>query len=228
MHLTERDQEFLDREIRAFRIVTKQHVRDFCGGSDDAAKKLLGRLKDYVAPQPFVANKKVYGPTALTARLFGAPEEIANPVGEQALATVIGVSGFCHQGAAARPRYTRREFKEDFPPDWVEEHLGKDYYSDFYLDREGKRVRLGRIAVDLGGDCQRFVRKYRGRIRQWKRSEGLGEVIRSGLFALAIVVPNEPKRQAIEDAIREQPLGVWVRVEVVSELGELLMGGFKK
>jgi hypothetical protein len=224
IELTERDRSFMDG-LRRFRVMSKPIIQDtYCEGSADAAKKLVARLKDFVASEPFAGNRKYYRLTPAGARLVGAPEEVGRPLGPQALAKALGVLKFCLPGSARRFRYTRPEFIQDFP-EFVEELLGKDYYSDYYLDDDGVRVRFGRIVVDLGGDYQRLLQKCRGYIKRGFRTPGFRELLDGELFALAIVVSNVQKRQAIEDAVHKDPIRAWLRIEVVSELGELLLGG---
>jgi hypothetical protein len=36
------------------------------------------------------------------------------------------------------------------------------------------------------------------------------------------VVPSDEKRQGIKDALKQRPLRAWLRIEVVSELGQLI------
>jgi hypothetical protein len=215
IELTERDRAVLDH-IRRYRITVSRTLQEqFCDRSENAAKKLVARLRDYVASETLVGNSVYYRLTPLGARLLGAPEEIAQPLGVQALPRAFGVLAFCCNGQTQRWRYTRPEFGEDFP-ELAEEMLKNDYYLDFYMDSDGMTVRLGHILVDLGGSCEQILKKCRGRIRRYQRT------IPAELFAIAIVVPSDEKRQGIKDALKQRPLRAWLRIEVVPELGQLI------
>ena len=195
------------------------------GNSDDAVKKLLQHLKPYVVSAPLFGKSVYYRLTPAGAKLMGAPEEIANPLGAQALPKAFGVLWFCCAAGQNRPRYLRSEFAADFP-DLVVPFAAEDYFLDFYLDRSrDQTVRLGHLVIDLGGDYQKLVAKVRGRVKRWLRDGTLSQLISAGHIAVAIVVPTEEKRQAIQAALKDRPLAVWVRIEVCPDLANLLVRG---
>ncbi len=221
--LTDRRQMALEH-IRRFRISSAQVLQErFCGGSENVLKKLLAGLREFVASETLFGKYVYYRLTPAGARLMGAPEEIGRPLGAQALPKAFGIFAFCCLGPVSRWRYTRPEFAEDFP-ELTEELMGDDYYLDFYLDHDGQTVRFGHLIVDLGSDYQKLLQKCRGRVRRGLRTPVLSEIIANDLFAIAVVVPNEEKRRAIEEALKRQPLRAWIRIEVVAQLGQLLAG----
>ena len=164
---------FSDREraalelIRRYRIVTAMILTlVICEGSENICKKLLMRLQDYIVSEPLGPKTKYYRLSALGAKQLGAPEEIARPLGPQALPKAIGILGFCRGGDVKRERYTRQEFVEDFP-ELVPNLLGRDYHTDFFLDHDGEQARFGQIVVDLGGDHKKLISKCRVKLREY-------------------------------------------------------------
>ena len=113
--LTERDRSILNH-LRRYRLDTaKGLAKGFCDGSADAVKKIAQRLQDYIASEPLYGKTVYYRLTAGGARLVGAPEEAARPLGHQALPKAFGILAFCCHGPVKRERYTRAEFLEDLP-----------------------------------------------------------------------------------------------------------------
>jgi hypothetical protein len=215
---------FNERERAALELIRRQRVAtasiltaEVCGGSENICKKVLMRLENYVASEPLGPKTKYYRLTAPGAKQLGAPEEIARPLGPQALPKAVGILGFCRGGSVKRERYTRQEFIDDFP-ELVTELLGRDYHTDFFLDHDGTHARLGQICVDLGGDCKKLVSKCRVKLREYLDVPNIRDIVAEGLFTWAIVVAEEEKAQAIRLLLNQNPLRARVIVESSTEL----------
>jgi hypothetical protein len=204
--------------LRVYRATTSNIVTSLiCGGSESSSKKLLARSRDIVASDPLGPKTVIYRPTPLGAKQIGAPEEIARPLGPQALPKAIGILGFCCGGPVQRQRYTRTEFIEDFP-ELVKDFLGKDYHTDFFLDFDGEHTRLGQIVVDLGGDYRKLISKCRMKLREYLEIPNIKDIVADGFFTFALVVAEEEKAKAIRLALAQKPLRARVIVETSSEL----------
>jgi len=226
--LTERERAALDL-IRRYRAVTFEVLcARICDGSESATKKLIARLREYIASDPLGTKTVYYRLTPAGAKLLGAPEEISRPLGPQALPKALGVLDFCCGGAEQRQRYTRQEFLDDIP-DLSKDLLGKDYHSDFYIDFDGAQARLGQIVVGLGGDYKKLLSKCRIKLREYLDLPHVRDIVSDGLFAVAIVVAEEEKAQAIRLALKQKPLRARVIVETSAELRKcpLQLGGFE-
>src|SRR5262245_3568894 len=113
--ITERERsamELLRRQRVATAEVITAHV---CDNSESAAKKLIARLQPFIASDPLGPKTKYYRLTPAGAKHLGAPEEIARPLGPQALPKALGILDFCYGESTHRMRYTRQEFIDDFP-----------------------------------------------------------------------------------------------------------------
>ncbi len=215
---------FSDRDRAALELLRRQRIAtadiisaEVCGGSESALKKLIMRLRDYIASEPLSSKFVYYRLTPLGAKQIGAPEEIARPLGPQALPKTAGILGFCLGGAIKRERYTRQEFIDDFP-ELVSELLGKDYHTDFFLDYHEGQTRLGQISVDLGGDYKKLVSKCRVKLREYLDVPHIKDIVAEGLFTWAMVVAEPEKAQAIRLTLNQNPLRARVIVESSAEL----------
>jgi hypothetical protein len=226
--ITERERIGLDH-LRTYRASTSEMMtKRVCAGSESATKKLVARLRDYIASDPLGPKTVSYRLTPAGAKLLGAPEEISRPPGPQALPKALGILDFCCGGSELRKRYLRQEFLEDFP-ELAEELLGKDYHTDFYLDFDGEQARLGQIVVDLGGDYKKLISKCRVRLREYLDLPHIRDIVSDGLFTFAIVVAEEEKAQAIRLALKQKPLKARVLVETSAELRKcpIQLGGLE-
>lgn len=223
MQLTVRDKGLLEI-FRRHRFVAKSVLLRLFEGSESALHKWVKRCSAYVASESPFSGFTYYRLTATGARFLGVPEEAAKSPNVQGLQRAIGVLFFCFASEPPRWRYTRPDFSEDFPEVAQELHAEELYFLDFCLDVSDE-VRLGEIVVDYGGDFQRLLQKLNGRLRRYIRTcKSLRELVEAGLFCFGIVVSNEEKRRAIEDAIERKPLKAFVRVLACSEIGDVLSG----
>jgi hypothetical protein len=228
MALTALDRAALDL-IRRYRAVTFEVLcKRICDGSESATKKLIARLREYIASDPLGTKTVYYRLTPAGAKLLGAPEEISRPSGPQALPKSLGIVDFCCGGSELRQRYTRQEFLDDFP-ELTKDLLGKDYHTDFFVDFDGAQARFGQIVVDLGGDYKKLISKCRVKLREYLDLPHIRDIIADGLFTFAIVVAEEEKAQAIRLAVQQKPLKARVIVETSAELRKcpLQLGGFE-
>jgi hypothetical protein len=203
--------------LRRYRISTASIIASqVCGNSENATKKLILRSREYLASDPLGPKTVYYRLTPAGAKLIGAPEEIARPLGPQALPKTLAILGFC-AGSAIRERYTRNEFIEDLP-ELAKDLLGRDYHTDFFVDFDGQDARLGQIVVDLAGDYKKLISKCRVRLREYLDLASVRDIVADGLLTFAIIVAEEEKAQAIRLALKEKPLRARVIVETSAEL----------
>lgn len=222
MSLTDRDQEILEH-VRRYRLTTTEALRKFffpeakAGAEKNVLRRLVG---DYLQARPLYAKKVYYQLTPSAARTLGEPEELAEPLGPQALVRWYGVFAFCCLGAKEEVSvFTRREFASAFLPFADHVDLTQSHY---YLDNDGATIRLGQIVVEQGGEYQRLINKCRRIIERGREIPGLQEIIADELFVIALVIAEESKCQALSNQLRKNPLPTWCRIKVVPELSYLM------
>lgn len=225
MQITDRDQQILEH-VKRYRITTSDILQGlfFAENQPGSVKNVLKRLKndDYLQSQPLFQKRVYYQLTAKSARYLGETEDAAKPLGPQALIRRYGVLAYCCQVANGRQakRLTRQEFEQAFPHFFQEIDIGQ---TDYYLDRHGETVRLGQLVIDLGGDYQRLANKCRNEIVDRAiHVSGLKELLTEKLFVLTLVVGEESKQKALLNLFQKKPLPVWMRVETVPELVQLI------
>jgi hypothetical protein len=212
-------------QVARYRMTTREILKQRFFGDDleglkAAIKKLTGEGR--LQALPLYRTTKYYALTPSQAKFMGLPEEVAEPLGPQALPKAFGVLYFCCQRTKEYPRYVRPEFLADFPE--LQSLCGeKKHYLDLFLDEDAGQARLGIIHVDLGGAYERLVRTCIKIVREGLKREGLREVIDDGLLTIALVTANETKRSVLEEAAaRENLPGTIVRVQVVPTLQNLI------
>jgi len=216
METTTDPQKVLFELLRRYRIATASLITEHvCGGSENATKKLILRSRDYVASAPLGPKTVYYRLNPAGAKLIGAPEEIARPLGPQALPNALAICGSCV--GKGRERYTRQDFCIDFP-ELAKDLVGKEYHTDFFLDFDGEHARLGLMVVDLWGDFRKLISKCRVRLREYLDVPGIRDIVVEGLLTVAIIVAEPEKADVIRLALKEKPLRAKVIVETSSEL----------
>jgi len=221
MPLTERDEEIL-KHVARYRLTTTEALRRLFfpdakpGGEKNVLRRLTG---EYLQPQPLYGKRVYYQLTPTAAKTLGETEESATPFGPQALVRLYGVLAFCCLGNTVKPVFTRTEFIQAFSRFADLLDLGQNH---FYLDSDGRTVRLGQILVEQGGEYQRLLNKCRKLIDRGRELPGFQEIIADELFVIAIVLAEDSKREMLQAQLRKNPLPVWCRVEVVSDLGNLM------
>jgi hypothetical protein len=219
--LTERDRALLDH-MRRYRITIPDAVESVvCNGDENAAKKLVHRLNDYVASEPLGSREVYYRLTPAGAKFVAAPGEVSRPLGPQALPKAIGILAYCCLAEEKRQRYVRQEFMEDFP-ELVKSLLGKDFHTDYFLDFHEGQARFGEIVVELGGDYKKFLSKCRARLREYLDIPHLRDIVVEGLFSFAIITGEEAKAEAMRAELAQKPLESRVSVEVAPVLNKCL------
>lgn len=221
MQITERDTDIL-RHVARYRLTTSEVLRRqyFPTAKPGGEKNVLRRLTgDYLQARPLYGKRVYYQLTAAAARTLGESEEHSLPHGPQALVRLYGTLAFCCLGARARMVFTRAEFIHAFPSFADRLDLGQ---SHFYLDDDGRTVRLGQILVEQGGDYLRLLNKCRRLVERGREIPGLRDIIADELFVMALVIAETSKRDMLYAQMRKNPLPVWCRVEVVPTLGQLM------
>jgi hypothetical protein len=221
MPLTVRDEEIL-RHVARYRVTTTESLRRifFPDSKPGSEKNVLRRLiGEHLQSQPLYSKKVYYQLTQNAAKALGESEECATPFGPQALVRLYGVMAFCCLANTQRQVFTKAEFIQKFTSFGELLDLGQNH---FYLDYDGKTARLGQIIVDQGGEYQRLINKCRRLIERGREFPGFQEIISNELFVIAIVLTENSKREMLYAQLRKNPLPVWCRVEVVSDLGNLM------
>ena len=221
MPLTERDEEIL-RHVARYRVTTTEALRRIFfpetkpGSEKNVLRRLIG---EHLQSQPLYGKKVYYQLTPSSAKALGESDECATPFGPQALVRLYGVMAFCCLGKAMKQVFTKAEFIKEFAAFGQSLDLGQNH---FYLDYDGKTTRLGQIMVDQGAEYQHLINKCRKLIEKGRELPGFQEIIANELFVIAIVLTEDSKRDMLHAQMRKNPLPVWSRVEVVSDLGNLM------
>jgi len=188
-----------------------------------AVEAQMKRLKGpYLEAEPLIWKRRYYHPTALTARLFGAPEEAAEPLGPQALPKEYALLNHCCMRSVPLVRLTRQRLKELFT-DW-ELFLPKKtgFYSDFVQAMIGNRGWISRVQVDRGGDYLRFLSTCRDVLSHCRASVSIRELIEEECFRFTILTGDERKKDSLQAALDVRPLGVPTHIFVVPGLLDLI------
>lgn len=223
VELTDRDRSILDH-LKRYRITTNEvlETRFFGGDGHDALKTVRRRLVGaFLQARPLgIGRRRYYQLTPRAARMFGEPEEVAAPLGTQALPRAYAVLVFCCLSGKRRERLHRDELREEYP-----ELAGSSLatHSDLYIDEWGGKPRLARILVDYGGETAALVRKcHRFLAESRDRIAGFSNMLRQDAFTVTILTGEETKKQSIIDALTRKPLDARVRIEVIGDLTTLL------
>jgi hypothetical protein len=213
--LQQRDRDIL-LHVARYRLTTVEalHRLYLPDRGVEAAKSVLKRLNgSFLRSRPLFARRRYYQLSSVSTRLLGEPDEASQPFGTHALPTRYAVLQYCCMShGPERRRMTRDEFANSFP------ELRSIPYGDYCIDIDRRVSRLARIAVDLGGDYLRFLRKLREYLDRDSRVRGLRELIEQDAFVLVILTAEETKRDAIVEAIQRDPLPGLLRVETVPDL----------
>lgn len=220
MQITDRDNEIL-KHVARYKLTTPDALRRLFfadakpGGEKNVLRRLVG---EYLQTQPLFGKRVYYQLTSLAAKTLGESDESATPFGPQALVRLFGVMGFCCLGKTIIQVFTRGEFIKAFPTFAESLDLGQTH---FYLDYDGRTTRLGQILVEQGGEYQRIINKCRKIVERGREITGFQEIIADELFVIAIILAEDSKREILYTQIQKNPLPIWCRVEVLSDLGKL-------
>jgi hypothetical protein len=235
-----------DREIMAhvallglttFDVLMSLFFRD---GSRAALKSTLRRLCgphstfSFLQSRPLSGKHVYYQLTHRAVQFLGCPSDLALPLGPQARYRRFAVLTFLYGGG--------RSDRMLFPPD----QLAADFalkahrfgHTDFYIEGDDARPKLGVLIVDHGAQAGRVVAKTMRRLARFLRNHWFDQYILDQNFIITILTPFEGKRQSIAPLLRravrdclDRPIAggldhrirfVEFRVEVVAELQELI------
>ena len=219
------------------------HVQFFPNNGRDAAKSTIRRLKGsppryrFLQPEPLDARRVYYRLTASGARLIGAPKDVVQPLGVQALVQRYALLWFiCIERPHERTVFNPRKFPEQFPIQ--QRRLPRQR---FYIETDGDdRSRLGCVLVDHRSDDRRLVRKAGQLLQRFLCRHWFDDFIKAGAFELTVLTATEAKRQSLKRALSRRlpgfiqshltPLGVTgpdplpVHVTLVPGLADILPG----
>lgn len=218
------DQRHVLEHIARYRVTTVDalHAVRYALRTRAAATKATQRLVAAGLLQAFeLRGRKFFQLTKSSAATVGAPSTAADPLQAQGLYEHYAVLAFCCLGSVRRERLTTSEFREAFP-EFANASGISPSHQHYYLDTDHGVHRLGRATVDAGGDARRLLGKCREIVRHATETPHLRDVLRSGLFVLTILTPEEQKKAVLLDAMLSEPLGCFARVEVVPELHHVL------
>lgn len=223
VQLTQRDRRILDH-VKRYRITTNEALltRFFQPEGLNALKTVRKRLVGpYLQSRPLgIARRHYYQLTPATARMVGEPEEVAAPLGMQALPRAFAVLAFCCLSGKPHERLHRDELREEYPEIAAASFAA---HADFCIDEWAGRARLARIIVDYGGEYPALIRKCRSFLLTARQNiAGFADMLHQDAFAIVIITAEETKKQSIISALARHPLEVNVRVSVLPELTILL------
>lgn len=190
------------------------------GKSEKDIRAVLRALetKGLIGSRPLIAKRVYFQLTPRGAREFGQPEEVAKPLGPQALPKWFGVLAFCCLSGPQRQRITRDEFEEVF-----HELLADGVpFNDYFLDGEGDATTLCRIIVDLGGDADRFIRKILHIAQSLADAPSAARLLDSDRFRFSVVTTSPHKEAALIRAAEKICPSIPVEVTVVPELLQII------
>jgi hypothetical protein len=218
IRLGERDYDIFDHLMR-YRMTTREvlHSLFFEDSDMNAVTKVTSRLvRHHYLNRHTLYEPRTYftlGPEA--ASLFGITRKRTRALGSQALPHEFGILHYCCLAETPRERLRVSEVRP--------EYLAKGIDSaSYYYDNDGERTRLAYMRVDQGGPSAHVIRKCRADIACRRRHPPLGDLIQKDLFLIAVITAHKEKKAMIEHALRQHSWDVRFRVEVVSDLAQLL------
>lgn len=163
-----------------------------------------------------------YHLTPAAAALLGEHPSIAQPLKDEPKIRAYAILAFCCFGDVQREKLTPQEYRDMFP-----ELQRPGERTNYYIDTEGPRKRLGYIRVDYGGRGRwdRLISSCRDDVRKRCDKRAFREIILQGGFVITIITALEQKANRLQAALQEQQFPVDVRIHVVPELLELIAPG---
>lgn len=237
---TNRDLEIL-RHVGQFRRTTFLilHRRYYPGQKKDALKstlrRLCGRKSKYrlLETERWNARCLVYRLTPAGARLIGASEELARPLGRQARVSRLAELLFFNGQEGRKVRLITNEQLRQF----LQLNAERLPRRGFYLEETADGELLGYLLVDHGGDARRIVRKAATVLTRFLKKGWFNEFLRAGRFVITILTQTAHKQQRLVRLLQQRmqqdlagllaPLGKTgspFRVEVVPGLLNLIIG----
>lgn len=228
---TERDAAILEH-LKCYHLTTPEilHRLFFPGVGLNAVRKVTGRLcrERRIRPCRLFDQRKYFILTPREAVRLGEHRSIARPFEYQGLVNAFGVLSYCVK--TGTKKFTPKEFHEKFPELVIPGVRLGNYYIDIEENpdgsqpSQGRKSRLGFMLVDYGTSETTILKKLRKIAARGFTLPAFTGLIQKGNFVNAIIAPTETKAEAIKVALLSEPPGfIRYRVEVVNDLGELLV-----
>ncbi len=221
----ERDAAILEH-LKRYHLTTPEilHRLFFPGVRVNAVRKVTGRLcrERRIRPCRLFDQRKYFVLTPREAVRLGEHRSIARPFEYQGLVNAFGVLAYCVQ--TGTNKFTPKEFREKFPELVIPGVRLGNYYIDVEETPEGRKSRIGFMLVDYGTSETTILKKLRKIAVRGLTLPAFTRLIQKGNFVNAVIAPTTTKAEAIKAALLCEPPGfIRYRVEVVEDLGELLV-----
>jgi len=152
------------------------------------------------------------------ARALGEKPREPRPLTEQSLPGALAVAAYC--AAAKIKRFTAEEFAAKYPF-FCRKGMKT---SGYFVEETTRGLVVGFFITDRATKRRKMLSKIRKVIRARYKIHDFAKLIQARRFAILILTGHEAKKQELQRAIARRHKGpVQVRVEVVPELGTLLM-----
>jgi len=240
LQMSNRDLEIL-RHVAQFRRTTFLilHRRFYSEQKKDAVKSTLRRLCGKKSKYRLLETERwnarclVYRLTAAGARLIGASEELARPLGRQARVSRLAELLFFHGQEERKVRLISNEQLRQFLQ-LTAQRLPR---RGFFLEETSQGELLGYLLVDHGGDARRIARKAATILTRFLKKGWFKDFLRAGRVVITVLTQTAYKQQRLVRLIQQRfqqdlaellaPLGKIgspFRVEVVPDLLNLIIG----
>lgn len=232
----DRDRDILEHVAR-YRITTSEVLTHLFCRTANATKKVMKRLaapvpaaglseaEEQKLARPFplqareLLGKRLYyhlSPRgALRLRLHPARRH-AKPPGPQALIGHYAILIHCCLHDDQRILFTRKELAEQLP--------AVEHYAPYCLERHDGSTRLVRMVVDHNRAPEGLVEKCRQIVRDAQAVPFLGQRLRAGQYAIALLTTDDLKVAAIATAAQQAALSVPVMPVTIPDLLGLIVG----
>jgi hypothetical protein len=211
------------REIARYGVMSAEALSHLAyDGVEASARKMLGRLarqrlvRDATHP---IGGRRFYGLTPRVAALLGVSENLARPLGAQALRDRYGMLAFCalcdHCPGERPVRLIRVELEAMRPG--LLAVPGIDPARHHYYVEQG---RLARAVVDHDATVERTVRKCQEIYVRWWEQPALRPLLDDFLM-LTVLTPSTPKRDRIRELLRVSGTPFLVRVVALPALSHV-------
>ncbi|MCC7334675.1 MAG: hypothetical protein IT422_06245 [Pirellulaceae bacterium] len=221
-NIGDRDSDILEH-IARYRLTTRDvlHRLFFSDSEPNAVTKVTSRLVKHRFLNrfdlPLGRSYFVFGPNAM--RIFNVAGNKSKAMGPQSLAENLGMLYFCCAQEELHERLLVREMFENFG-----RITGKKLkLASFYIDQTTGTPTLSQMRVDLGGPAAHVIRKCRAYLETAASNQIFSELITHQRFMITLITSTKSKAQDLEDTLLRHTWPVRFRVEVVPELGTLLI-----
>ena len=152
------------------------------------------------------------------ARALGEKPREPRPLSEQSLPGTLAIAAYC--AVAKIKRFSAHEFAAKYPF-FCRKGMKA---SGYFIEETTRGLLIGFFITDRATKRRKMLSKIRKVIRVRYRTTEFAKLMQAGRFVILILTGHDAKKRELERAISRRHKGpVQVRVEVVPELGTLLM-----